>query len=101
METRDNKINMERGEEGLELGGFSKDYYSPSSINEILMACVNLQAVYFQIWPHDWTPQIILRVALKYNFFSNCKVSCDKLSSFFIVFQKRTFAGPQEESKVF
>ena len=75
METRNSKIKTAMREGELELDGFSKDYYGPSSVNDILKACVNLQAVYIQLWPYDWTPQIILRVALKYDFFSNCKVS--------------------------
>ena len=65
---------MREGE--LELDSYcSKDYYVPSSVNDILKAIVNLQAVYKQLWAYDWRPQIILRVAIKYDFFSKCKVS--------------------------
>ena len=39
----------------------------------MLLAIANLQATYYQLWPWGYTPLVILRVAARYNFFSNGK----------------------------
>ena len=67
------KATARFGEGGMEVAGFKKEYYDPSNIHEMIMCIMNMMCVYFVLWPMDYTPIVIMRVALEFDFFSVCK----------------------------
>jgi hypothetical protein len=48
----------------LEIGKAIKDYYPAGTVMEIVGGLLNMQAVFRQLWPLDWTPDVLLRWVL-------------------------------------
>ena len=54
----------------LQVDGLVKPYWSASSMSDAINGILNLDAVNRQLWPWDWTAHTMLRVCVKYDFFS-------------------------------
>ena len=47
-----------------------QEYYSAENMRDVFGAVLNYQAVLRQLWPHDWTADIMLRVLFEWDFLS-------------------------------
>ena len=65
VDKKSSKAMARFGEGGMEVEGFRQEYFDPTNIHEMIMAIQNLAAVYFQLWPWDYTPLVMMRVALR------------------------------------
>ena len=62
VDSRNKKGKAKLNDDGsLEYEGFDKHYLDPESVGDMIIACMNLQAVTYQLYPWDYTPQVILR----------------------------------------
>lgn len=98
VDTRGKKGKAQLKDDGsLEYEGFDKNYFDPETLQDMLLAIANLQATYYQLWPWDYTPLVILRVAARYNFFSNGKAK--QIDIFAKFFDKILEKNAEEPSK--
>ena len=71
------------GEDGtMEVEGMKVNYLSPTSVQEIILALNNMHAAFFQIFPWDWTPLVLMRVAINLDFFSLVKNEVTRVKIF-------------------
>ena len=54
----------------------------PNSVHEIILALNNLQVAYFELYCWDWTPIVLMRVAINLDFFSLCKPESTRIHVF-------------------
>ena len=79
FKNRDSANNLKKADLGfgmevnLEVAGMAAKFNPPTNVTEIIMALQNLDCAYYQLYPWDWTPKVLSRVALTMNNFSQCK----------------------------
>ena len=65
-----------------QMDGTGKPYEEAATMGDCLNAILNLDSVMRQLWPHDYTSHILLRTAVKYDFFSAEKTHKRRLAIF-------------------
>ena len=66
----------------MEFEGMESKYESPTSVHEIILALNNMHAAFFQIFPWDWTPLVLMRVCINLDFFSLVKSETTRVKIF-------------------
>ncbi len=75
------KLQIKTDGDDASVEGWKKKYVGPDNLTEINNGLDNLQAALLQLWPWDYTAQVIRRVLNRYSYMvtadtMRCRVSC-------------------------
>jgi hypothetical protein len=71
--TRNVKPRMSAVEGSMEVDGLTREFWFPMSIHECMSAVSMLGCVNRELWPWDFTTEVMSRVLLTYDYFSNIR----------------------------
>jgi hypothetical protein len=69
--TRNVKPRMSAVEGSMEVDGLAREFWFPQSLHECMSAVSMLGCVNRELWPWDTTTEVMTRVLLTYDYFSN------------------------------